>query len=287
MRLFCLTAAEQGIFTKDITFYLIAALKVALILLAARIAVYLIKKLVTAIINKRIQKASPERQRYLNTLKTVTVSLTKYAVIFIAVAACLGEIGLLGTMNAMLAAAGIGGIAIGIGAQGLIKDILSGTFMLFEDQISVGDYVKVGDIEGTVESVAIRTLTVRGFRGEQNIIPNGSIAAVTNYSRSDILTLVDIPVSLETDMDAALDVMFKEAEALKQEKSETIDGVKRIGVVSVSESSALLRVGVTVKPMMQWEIQRELSKRVLARFIKENIQTPNKKIMLVKEKKDD
>ena len=132
--------------------------------------------------------------------------------IFIAIAVSIGELGLAGAMNSMLAAAGIGTLALGIGAQSLIGDIVTGMFLLFEDQLSVGDYVSIGGVEGTVEEMTLRTVTLQGWRGEKTMIPNGQVKTVVNYSRRDYLAVVEMNIAQEADADRAMAIMHEELE---------------------------------------------------------------------------
>ena len=146
---------------------------------------FVLARILTQLTGKVLQKTYKRRAlrfahddtaaRRIETGVTLCQGIAKYVFYFIAVAISIGELGLTSAMASMLAAAGIGTLAIGIGAQSLIGDITSGFFMLFEDELAVGDYVLVAGVEGIVEEVTLRTVTVRGFRGEKNIIP-GSFA---------------------------------------------------------------------------------------------------------------
>ena len=144
----------------------------------------------------------PVKQKRAETAETLMASIIKYVTYFIAAALIASELGFGASVRSLLAAAGIGGIVIGIGAQSLISDIVNGFFFLFEDQFSVGDMIDAGGITGTVESIGLRTTTVRAFTGEVSVIPNGSIRTLTNYSRTNSLAIVDIPVALSADADA-------------------------------------------------------------------------------------
>src|SRR5690625_2734204 len=103
-------------------------------------------------------------------------------------------------ISALLAGAGIAGLAIGFGAQSLVKDIISGFFIIFENQFSVDDYVVVADAEGTVEEIGLRTTKIRSWTGEENVIPNGNITQVINYSVHNGLSVVDVNIPYETDI---------------------------------------------------------------------------------------
>ena len=168
---------------------------------------FVLARILTQLTGKVLQKTYKRRAlrfahddtaaRRIETGVTLCQGIAKYVFYFIAVAISIGELGLTSAMASMLAAAGIGTLAIGIGAQSLIGDITSGFFMLFEDELAVGDYVLIAGVEGIVEEVTLRTVTVRGFRGEKNIIPNGQIKAIVNYSRDDYLAVIELAVAPE------------------------------------------------------------------------------------------
>ncbi len=258
--------------------------KVIITFAAARILIALIKRAMAAVTKARIKNADPSRVKKLETANYLVVSVSKYAVYFIAIAVAAGILGLGGAMNSMLAAAGIGGIAIGIGAQSLVKDVATGMFMLFEDQLAVGDFVKIGNIMGTVEGVSVRTTTVRGAQGELNIVPNGSIGEVTNYSRNPFVLFFEAQVAYEADSDKALLLMAQEAEAYREEIPDQISNVEALGIVELMDSAVKLRVSITLEPMSQWKVQRELTRRVKNRFNAEGIEIPYQKIVVLNTK---
>lgn len=149
--------------------WLTSAGNIALAFLMAHVAVKAVGKVAKTIANGRFKKVQdqPYFTHRVDTAVSVAVSISRYVFYFIAIAISIGELGLAGAMNSMLAAAGIGTLALGIGAQSLIGDIVTGMFLLFEDQLSVGDYVSIGGVEGTVEEMTLRTVTLRGWKGER------------------------------------------------------------------------------------------------------------------------
>ena len=151
------------------------------------------------VIERRRAKATEEQKKRLNTAYTLLTSIARYVIYFCMLAAMLGVLGLGNAMNTLLASVGIGGLAIGIGAQTLINDIVTGFFLLFEDQLSVGDYVKVGQACGIVEEISLRTTSIRGFQGELFVIPNGQVTMLTSYSRGDYTVYIDVPVERGAD----------------------------------------------------------------------------------------
>ncbi|TGE34008.1 mechanosensitive ion channel family protein [Desulfosporosinus sp. Sb-LF] len=175
----------------------------------------------------------------------------------------------------ILASASVLGVALGFGSQSLVKDMIGGFFILFEDQFSVGDYVKVGGFSGTVEETGIRATHLRDWGGELHIIPNGSITAVTNFSRGKMRALVDILIPYEEDLDRAMEVMHTVCETVSAEFGEKIIDAPTVqGVIQFGERNAVLRVVAYTQPNEQWNLERELRLGIHRAFLKEGIRTP-------------
>ncbi len=222
---------------------------------------------------KKLHADQPKTAQRIETAVSVFASISKYVFYFIALAVSAGELGLASAMNSMLAAAGIGTLALGIGAQSLIGDIVTGLFLLFEDQLAVGDYVLVGDVEGTVEELTLRTVTISGWKGERTIIPNGQVKKVVNYSRHDYLAVVEIDIDRMTDANRA-------AALLGEEMQRVLDGMgisaplRSWGVVRADKDSVTIRASVPTTVENQWQIQRETLNGVSRRFSEEGIPQP-------------
>ena len=185
-------------------------INIAFIALLAILITKGVRRLMQRLRSSRRISDDPVKQKRAETAETLMASILNYVTSFIAAALIASALGFGASVRSLLAAAGIGGIVIGIGAQSLISDIVNGFFFLFEDQFSVGDMIDAGGITGTVESIGLRTTTVRAFTGEVSVIPNGSIRTLTNYSRTNSLAIVDIPVALSADADAAMALMRQE-----------------------------------------------------------------------------
>ncbi len=228
-------------------------------------------RVITASQHRRASKLAPERQRRAETAATISKSLSRYIIFFLAIAATIGQLGLTSAMSSLLAAAGVGGIAIGIGAQSFIKDVVAGLFLIFEDQMAVGDYITAADVTGTVEEITLRTTVVRGFRGEINVIPNGSIGVLTNFSRTDYLAMVDVAIDREADIARAERCMREEAEAYAKQSDTALDAPQVLGVTAIGGEGITMRMILRVKPMAQWSAERALNRRIKERFERENI----------------
>lgn len=256
-----------------------ALIDVALTFLVAWILVRLISFIVRRALKARRPGADDVRAKRLDTASTLIISIAKYVIYFLAVAAAIGQLGLTASMTSLLTAAGIGGIVLGIGAQSLVQDIVSGFFMLFEDQFAVGDYITAADITGTVTAINLRTTAIQGYTGEVTIVPNGSISTLTNYSRTNTLALIDMPVSYGEDAHRALSLMMEEAKAYHDEIGEkAVSQPEIVGAAKAENGVMLLRLSMLVKPLAHWEVQRELTARTAARFVKEGIRLPYQSI---------
>lgn len=277
-------ALDAWLLAKNLGF-LSAVINIVLAFVLARIAVLITSRVIRKFSQQRIGRLSQDdtAARRVETGMTLITGLCKYVFYFVAAAIAIGELGLSGAMTSMLAAAGIGTLAIGIGAKSLIEDITKGFFILFEDELAVGDYVTVANITGIVEAVSIRTVTIRGFRGDKNIIPNGQITTIVNYSRSDYyLALVDMEISHESDADRALSIMLEEMDAVRKDMDDPgIQPPEKVGIAQVTATGIVLRVTMQANVMQQWQIQREVIRRARLRFRQENIETPHERIVIV------
>ncbi len=244
---------------------------VLLIWIVAHMLTRAAAKVITASHNRRMHKLAPDRQRRAETAATLSKSLSKYAIFFLAIAATIGQLGLTSAMSSLLAAAGVGGIALGIGAQSFIKDVVAGLFFIFEDQMAVGDYITAADVTGTVEEITLRSTVVRGFRGETNVIPNGSITVLTNYSRADYLAMVDVEVDREADLSLAERCMREEAERYARESENALEAPQVLGVSAMGGEGVTLRMVLRVKSMTQWTAERALNRLIRERFRKEGV----------------
>jgi small-conductance mechanosensitive channel len=258
-------------------------IKIVIIFLLAKLAI----KIVSTIIDKSIERRKRFRIGYdekkANTLATILKNISKYVFYFIAIVIVLDLFGIKTT--SILATAGIGGLAIGFGAQNLVKDVITGFFILFEDQFSVGDYVKIGEFEGIVEEMGIRVTKIRDFSGDLHIIPNSSIQVVTNMSNGAMRAKVDISIAYEEDIDKAIKVLENICEEVKIQYESILDGPNVLGVTKFGEYDIVLTIIAKTKPMEQWRIERELRKRIKDAFEKEDIEIPYPRMVVMEKEK--
>jgi small conductance mechanosensitive channel len=177
----------------------------------------------------------------------------------------------------LIASAGIIGVALGFGAQSLVKDFLSGIFMILEDQYVVGDSVNVGLVSGTIEAVSLRVTRLRDVNGTVWYVRNGEILAVGNSSQSWQRVVLDVPVSFRSDLERVRDLLSETAQELWQDpafEGDVIEEPEIWGIEAMTPDAITLRVALKTAPMEQWRVARVLRARIKSRFDHEGIQAP-------------
>lgn len=245
------------------------------ILVLALITIKIGNLVIDQIFKPREKKLYLDEKRIL-TLKTLARSILRYAVYFVVGFTILVQIaGSVADLKGLLAGAGILGLAIGFGAQSLVKDVITGFFILLENQYSVGEYITTGSFSGFVEEMELRVTKLRDWGGEYHIIPNGQISAVTNHSRGYMRALVDISIAYEEDIERAIAVMNKVIVKVKNEMADVIvEGPEVLGVVSLGPSEVNIRTVAKTIPMEQWKVERVLRKAFKEAFDREGIEIP-------------
>jgi small conductance mechanosensitive channel len=203
------------------------------------------------------------RTQRAETIGAVLRSIVTIVIWSIAVLTILETLGI--NLAPLIAGAGIAGIALGFGAQSLVRDFLSGMFMLMEDQFGVGDVVDTGVATGTVEGVSLRTTRLRDIDGVVWHIPNGTILRVGNKSQQWSRAVVDVPVAFEADTAVATDVIHDVAAGIWHEPeyaSVILAEPSVLGVESLAPGRVVIRVVVRTQPQQQWRVERELRVRI-------------------------
>lgn len=247
---------------------LLAALAVLLGAVVIRFGRRLINRLVQG--RKGSTVKSPGQRE---TLRSLVISVFNYTMYFILITVVLGIFGV--NVTSMVAVAGVGGIAIGFGAQTLIKDVISGIFLWMEGNITVGDIVEVNGLSGEVEAIAIRTTTIRNYSGNLYVIPNGDIRTVTNMTRSYKRAIVDVRLPYEEKLDRLLGVLTDEMEKATADVPGLSETPQVLGILSYEPDAIIVRIAAMCSVKENWNIERELRKRVKERFDEEGIPMPH------------
>jgi moderate conductance mechanosensitive channel len=219
---------------------------------------------------------SERRAQRAKTIGSVFKSIASVVVFGIAFMMILAELGV--DLAPVLASAGILGVAVGFGAQNLVKDFLSGVFMMLEDQYGVGDVVDVGEASGTVEAVGLRITTMRDVNGTVWYVRNGEILRVGNSSQGFAVAVVDVPIGYGADVEQAtqlIDEVSTEVAENEPASDDVLEPPEVLGVERVSATEGImLRLTVKVRPGRQWAVQRQLRARIMAAFEDAGIQGP-------------
>jgi moderate conductance mechanosensitive channel len=215
------------------------------------------------------------RMQRARTMGDLLKSIITGVVVAVVITMMLGELNY--QIGPIIASAGIVGVALGFGAQNLVKDFLAGIFLIFEDQLGVGDAVDLGSASGTVEAVSFRVTRLRDVNGTVWYVRNGEILRVGNQSQNWARTVLDVPVPYRSDIPHVRQVLAEVAEDLWRE--EDFEGViieqpEIWGIEAVTADVVTIRVTLKTAPMEQWRVAREMRARIKARFDAEGIQTP-------------
>lgn len=243
-------------------------LKVAIIILAAFLAVKIGSYIIKRVFAKRKKTRIFTDEKKINTMATLSLSVYKYAVYIIAAVVILTDVF---KLTSVLAAAGVGGIAIGLGAQSLIKDVLSGFFIVLEDHFAVGDLITIDGMTGTVEQMELRVTKIRNFNGDLYIIPNGEITTITNHTRGDKAVLVDIPVAYSSDINKAFEIAGHVCTIVSDEFDIFIEEPRVLGITELGNNSLNLRIFAKTQPNQQWGVERRIRKLIMEKFSENNI----------------
>ncbi|MGI5859525.1 MAG: mechanosensitive ion channel family protein [Tepidanaerobacteraceae bacterium] len=241
-------------------------------------------KLSEGFISRILSMSTHEKLRFdeskKKTLASLLKSIVRYVTYFTAAINILEIVGI--KTASLLTAAGVGGLAVGFGAQNLVKDIISGFFIIFEDQYNVGDYVETGGVAGTVDEIGLRTTKLRDFGGQLHIIPNGEITRVTNHSRGLMRALVNVNIAYEEDLNRALGALEEVCEEVRAKRKEIVEGPMILGVSNLGPTEVVVTLLARTVPMQQWSVERELRKAILEKFEKEDIEIPYTRRVYIK-----
>ena len=220
---------------------------------------------------------SRRRSQRARTIGSVLRSGTTFVVYGVACTLVLGELGI--NLGPILASAGILGIALGFGAQNLVKDFLSGMFMLVEDQYGVGDVVDLGEATGTVEAVGLRVTTLRDTKGTVWYVRNGEVLRVGNSSQDYSVAVVDVPIGHEADIPATTELASRTATELTGDGSalaaDVLEPPEVLGVESINSDGVTLRITTKVQAGRQWTVQRALLAGIKEAFADAGIPPPS------------
>lgn len=251
-------------------------LRVILIIVAAWVLIAVLQRAIRTL-RERIASRMDDREsaQRAETLGRVFRYLASVVVSLIAGMLVLAELGV--SVAPILGAAGVVGLAVGFGAQSLVKDFFTGFFILLENQIRQGDVVKIGDHAGSVEVVTLRYVQLRDYDGNVHYVPNGHISTVINMTRGFSNAVMDIGVAYRENVDEVMAVMRKVAANLQQDPAfrlKILAELEIAGVESLADSAVVIRCRFRTLPLEQWGVKREYLRRVKAAFDEHGIEIP-------------
>ena len=215
----------------------------------------------------------PAKVQRARTLGPLMKSVARYALAFMTLMVTLREVGV--DIRALLVSAGVLGLAVGLGAQSLIKDVITGFFILFEGLIGVGDVIEVGPHVGTVESIGLRVTKLRMLNGAQRVIPNGELTQFANYNKGWARAVLDVTVAYDVDVRRALELLERLAREWGRETGLALEDPQAQGIVRFGDGELGLRLMVKVPADKRAEAEMELRRRIKETFDRDGIPVPS------------
>jgi small conductance mechanosensitive channel len=258
-----------------------SAMRIALIILAGYIAVRFVRAALSrleALLIKAGEGTEPvpgTARKRVTTLVGLLRTLTQVIIWAVAAIMCLGQLGL--DITPILAGAGIAGLAVGFGAQNLVRDVISGFFMVLENQVRVGDVAVVNGTGGLVEAITFRTIVLRNLAGVVHVFPHGSVTTLANMTKGWSAYVIDVDVAYKEDTDHIVDIMRRVAEELRRDSSfgsAILQPIEIFGVDNFRESAVSIKARLKTLPLQQWDVGREYRRRLKKAFEAEKIEAP-------------
>jgi small-conductance mechanosensitive channel len=252
--------SDPGMWTNVVLIFI----KIAVILIVGRVIVRLANKAMAHMMVERERKHLKFDQRRTNTIGRLLGNIITYTVNFITILLILLQFGF--NLTPLLAGAGVLGLAIGFGAQSLVKDVITGFFIIFEDQFAIGDVIQTRNYKGTVEEIGLRVTRIKSATGEVYIIPNGSIQEVTNYSIYNSIALIDIAIAFKEDPKNALELLKIMLSELYDGNTDMVKLPEVLGVEVIGQSEVILRIQVECKANTQGAVTRVVKEATVRAF---------------------
>jgi small conductance mechanosensitive channel len=210
-----------------------------------------------------------------DTLSHVIRDVARAVILAVGSMMILSEVGV--DLKPILAAAGLGGLAIGFGAQSLVKDVISGFFIILENSVRVGDVVEIAGVGGLVEEVSLRTITLRDLSGNVHVVPNGVIDKVKNMTKLYSFYLFDVGVAYREDVDEVMGVLQEIAEEVRRDPQfadDILEPLEMLGVDQFADSAVVIKCRIKTQPIKQWRVGREMNRRIKKTFDAKGIEIP-------------
>ncbi len=259
-----------------------ATVKILVIYIAARLLVSILTGSVNRIFKQRGKFQVDERR--METMRSLVINVLTYVIYFVAILSILTQLGF--NLAPVLASAGVVGLAVGFGAQNLVRDVITGFFIIFEDQFAVGDYIATGNFTGTVQEIGLRITKIKSVTGEVHIIPNGSITQVTNFSTQNSVAVLDISVAYEENIERVIEVLKEEMEKAPDEIEELLSVPQVLGVQNFGASEVVIRMNAECRPMGHFAANRKLRAMIKRIFDERGIEIPYPRLVTIPNPKE-
>jgi len=251
-------------------------LRVTLLVVVAFAAVEVAGLLINQLVGRLTAASTARRRRaQLATLAPLLRGVAQTAIILVVGLMVFSEIGV--QIGPLLAGAGVVGLAVGFGAQTLVKDFLTGTFLLMEDIVAVGDVVNIGGFGGLVEEMTLRTIRLRDFDGTLHVFPYSEAQVVHNLTKTFSFYVFNLQVSYDSDIDKAIKVMRETGEELMADSAYAdliLEPIEVVGVDSLADSGVVIKARIKTLPIQQWTVGREYNRRIKLAFDANGIEIP-------------
>ncbi len=255
---------------------LTSGLQILLIIVIAMVVLRVLKGIVRRSFSRmEMGRKDPEFSKRTDTLSGISANVIGVVVMIIAAMMILKEFGI--DIGPVLAGAGVLGLAVGFGAQNLVQDVISGFYILMEDQIRVGDVVQIAGKGGLVERVSLRLTVIRDLAGNVHYVRNGHIDVVTNMTKEYSMYVFDVGVAYREDTDEVVEVLREIAAQMRTEpgfKDDILDDLEVLGVDQFADSAVIIKTRIKTKPIKQWSVGREFNRRMKKAFDERNIEIP-------------
>jgi len=254
---------------------LTSGLQIVLILILMVVALKFIHTITKRLSEKLSKTKDDEFKKRADTLSSIIRYLVSIGIIIIVAIMILGELGV--EIGPILAAAGIIGLAVGFGAQHLVQDIISGFFILLEDQIRVGDVVQIADKGGLVEKITLRMIILRDAAGNVHYVRNGQINVITNMIKEYSRYVFEVGVAYREDIDEVIEVIKEVDEALRSDpeyKDDILESIEIMGLDKFADSALIIKARTKTKPIKQWRVGRAFNRLLKKKFDERNIEIP-------------
>ncbi|TVR04458.1 MAG: mechanosensitive ion channel family protein [Spirochaetaceae bacterium] len=252
-----------------------SGLQIVVVIIAMTIATRVMHVAINKTIGRAAAGGDPERAKRTETLKSTINSLVNIVLFSVALVIILGQLGI--AIGPILAAAGVLGLAVGFGAQSLVRDVINGFFILLDDEIRVGDVVQIAGKGGLVEKVTLRLVVLRDLAGNVHFVRNGSIDVVTNMTKDYSRYVFDIGVAYREDVDEVIAVIRAVDEELRGDPAfgeSILEPIEILGLDEFADSAIIIKARTKTKPIKQWEIGREFNRRLKRAFDQRGIEIP-------------